>query len=165
MAVGPGIAGAQTDAGTYRAASELNIRAAPSIGAELLGVIPPGGLVAVSACDAFGWCEVRYEAIDGWAARQFLVRTGDLPPDAFVLRFGAPTAPVAEIGAIVEVTGNIEPRAPCATLETDAGETFAIVGNVVFDPAQTLLVLAETIAGDACGTDAALAILHVRIDR
>ncbi len=166
LALLPALAAAQADgAGFYRASSELNIRSGPSVAAELLGIIPPEGRVAVSGCDAFGWCQVRYENIDGWAARQFLVRTGDLPVDAFSLRFEPPTAPAAGDGAMIEVIGLLTPGVPCATLRTNDGEEFAVIGNVPFVPADTLRVLGERIATNACGTDAALAVLYVRVDR
>lgn len=166
LSLWPAIAVAQTDAGLYRAASELNIRSGPSITAELIGVIPPDGRVAVSACDAFGWCEVRFGNIDGWAARQFLVRTGDLPADGVPLRAGPPTPePAEEVGAVVEMAGVVMHGTPCATLRTGDETEYAILGNVPFGPGDALRVLVEVVATDACGGDRALAVLHVRLDR
>jgi len=165
MGLGPAIALAQADAGLYRAASELNIRSAPSVTAELVGVIPPEGRVAVSGCDAFGWCEVRYENLGGWAARQFLVRLGDLPADAVPLALGSPTPqPAEQTGAVVELVGVVTPGLPCAILRTGDDEEHAILGNVPFGPADSLRVLGEIVATEACGGDTALAVLHVRID-
>jgi len=165
LALAPGSAFAQADAGTYRATGELNIRAAPSTEAAIIGIIPPSGRVAVSSCDAFGWCQIRYENIDGWAARQLLVRTGALPADAFSLRFGPPAAAADPTEGVQELVGRVTPGAPCAVLRTDDGRELAVIGNVPFDAATLLRLFGEEIATDACGTGTALAILHVRIDR
>jgi uncharacterized protein YraI len=165
LALVPAAAVAQADAGTYRASSELNVRAAPSIGAELIGVIPPSGRVTVFTCDLFGWCQVQYQDLQGWAARQFLVRTGDLPADTFARRFGSPPAVPTATGptAAIEVTGRLVARAPCATVRTEDGTEYPLVGNVPFNSVDVRIV-GQQIATDACGTATALVVFHVRID-
>lgn len=164
LATATGGAVAQTDAGTYRAASELNIRAAPSTDAAIIGVIPPSGRVFVSGCDAFGWCRIRYQDIDGWSARQLLVRTGDLPADAFTLRFQTPAAAaIGPAGGVRELSGRVTPGTPCGLLRTDDGREFPVVGNLPYGAATPVRVLGEEIATEACGTGTALAVLHVRI--
>ncbi|MGV8840746.1 MAG: SH3 domain-containing protein [Bauldia sp.] len=166
LAAAPATAQEQAEAGTYRAANELNVRAAPSPDAAIVGVIPPAGRVAVSGCDAFGWCRVRFESLDGYAARQFLVRTGDLPADAFTLRFATPAVDAAApADGVRAFTGRVTPGMPCAILEADDGREYPVVGNVPFDAAAPLRILAEEVATDLCGTGVALAILHVRLGR
>ncbi|MCW5717096.1 MAG: SH3 domain-containing protein [Bauldia sp.] len=161
----PASAIAQTDAGIYRAASELNLRAGPTTGAAILGVIAPSARVEVSNCDAFGWCAVRYQDLEGWAARQFLVRTGDLPAEASATPAETGEAGTIEAGANTEVAGILTPGTPCATLRADDGTEFAIIGNVPFSPADPIVILGRTVATDACGNGTTLAVLHVRIAR
>lgn len=167
LMLAPAVALAQTDAGTYRASSELNVRAAAGIQAELLGVIPSAGTVTVFRCDAFGWCQVQYQDLQGWAARQFLVRTGDLPPDALTLRVGSPaeTLEADVAGGPIEVSGQLAAGTPCTTLLTEDGTEYALLGNVPFSPAAPVRVVGQAIATDACGTATALAVLYVRIAR
>ena len=46
------------------------MRAAPTNGGAVVGVIPSGRQVAVISCDQ--WCKVSYDGREGWVFRRFV---------------------------------------------------------------------------------------------
>ncbi|MBQ4600738.1 MAG: SH3 domain-containing protein [Oscillospiraceae bacterium] len=71
-------------AGTYRcttSTSTLNIRAGHGTGYSVVGSIPPGGVVTVSAASGIGksdWAHVEYNGITGYTSMQYLAKVTPL---------------------------------------------------------------------------------------
>ena len=63
------------------ATTDLNFRAGPGPGFEVVGVIPASAAVDVQGClDDQSWCEVMYEGAQGWAYGPYLSATDDQMP-------------------------------------------------------------------------------------
>lgn len=72
----PGPSGAQTS-WQATATTTLNFRAGPGTSYQVLGSIPQGGLVSVYQCtDGYGWCDILYAGVRGWASGRYLAYAG-----------------------------------------------------------------------------------------
>ena len=85
----PGVAGASPLWSPAMTAVDLNLRAGPGIGYEVLAVMPPGAEVsALTEEPQNGFVRVRYGDLEGWASTAYLVVGGEPMP--------GPTATVRE---------------------------------------------------------------------
>jgi uncharacterized protein YraI len=64
---------------TITAPFRVNIRSAPSVNANVLGIIPTGSVVAaIGQNAAYNWIQVEYGEIQGWVATWVVIGSADL---------------------------------------------------------------------------------------
>jgi uncharacterized protein YraI len=64
---------------TITAPFRVNIRSAPSVNANVLGIIPTGSVVAaIGQNAAYNWIQVEYGEIQGWVAAWVVIGSADL---------------------------------------------------------------------------------------
>jgi uncharacterized protein YraI len=64
---------------TITAPFRVNIRSAPSVNANVLGIIPTGSVVAAIGQNAgFNWIQVEYGNVEGWVASWVVIGSADL---------------------------------------------------------------------------------------
>ncbi|HEY8446064.1 MAG TPA: SH3 domain-containing protein [Thermomicrobiales bacterium] len=94
--------------GTARTTDWLNLRASPSLDAEILTVMPPRAQVELTGSERNGFLRVRYEGRTGWAYGEYLTRSATVRED-LNLREGPSTSDdiitVMPAGARVTLTG------------------------------------------------------------
>ena len=59
----------------FRVIQDVNVRAGPSTGDPIVGVLLAGAVVPVETCNA-NWCLVREGGLAGWASRRYLAAAG-----------------------------------------------------------------------------------------
>lgn len=142
-----GAAFAQT---TATASTDLNLRAGPGPGFEVINVIAGNDAVIVEGClDTANWCRVSYGGTTGWAYGAYLVadlsgspaviydNRADLNIASVTYDDGAAAAGVATIGAI---TGGITGGPAGAVAGAAAG---AALGELV-DPGQEVITYVQS---------------------
>src|SRR5215469_9924112 len=73
---------------------DVNLRAGPGIGYEVIAAMPSGATVDVMGCEA-GWCRVAFSGTTGFASRGYLGLGGGV---AAAPTYGVAVGPAYEVG-------------------------------------------------------------------
>jgi hypothetical protein len=139
------------------AMTPLNIRSGPGPEYPVIGAIPTNGQAVVLGCiEGSQWCQITYNATQGWAFAQYLQSAGirALPPVAY-------TAPPATTGttAIVRPTYSGDFIAPVATTTAPmqiAPPPSTVQTYIVQNPRPQVYLNGEVVEGAGLPPDVAL---------